>query len=341
MWDYVLSKYAKIGKIGEGTSGTVYKCLCRKSGQLKAMKRIGLAKFGNGIPSSATLSSLEQVIRDRSQLYLIFEYLPVDLGRHLHLTCKDCGLPPEIVKSFVYQMLQALQHCHARHIIHRDIKPANVLVDAGRNIVKLADFGLARPFGYPPRALSEGVVSLWYRAPELLLGETVYCCGVDMWSMGCVFAEMVTGATLFRGDSEMDQLLCIFRMKGVPTEESWPGVTKLRNYDSQSFPSWRTNRLCSEEKIVRAFEAEGLDLLTALLLYDPSSRIDAQQALSHPYFADFNEEVLPAAEEGNAGLPVDIMPPSFAKRFDALVRLVERDLGVEEGGRETPDKRAD
>lgn len=106
------------------------------------------------------------------------------------------------------------------------------------------------------------MVSLWYRPPELLLGETVYCCGVDMWSMGCVFAEIATGVTLFRGDCEIDQLLRIFRMKGVPTEASWPGVTNLRNYNPQSFPSWHTNRLCSEERIVRALGAEGLDLLT-------------------------------------------------------------------------------
>lgn len=106
------------------------------------------------------------------------------------------------------------------------------------------------------------MVSLWYRPPELLLGENVYCCGVDMWSMGCVFAEIATGVKLFHGDCEIDQLFRIFRMKGVPTEESWPGVTNLRNYNAQSFPSWYTNRLCSEERVVRALDAEGVDLLT-------------------------------------------------------------------------------
>ncbi|VDK25485.1 unnamed protein product [Taenia asiatica] len=311
------------------------------------MKRIRLARFGNGVPSRIireiaalrelrhpNIVTLEQVIYDRSQLYLIFEYLPVDLQRHLHLTCKECGLPPGV--SFTYQMLQALQHCHVRGIIHRDLKPSNVLVDASRNIVKLADFGLARPFDHSSRALSEEVVTLWYRPPELLLGATVYCFGVDMWSMGCVFAEVATGAALFRGDSEIDQLFRIFRMKGVPTEESWPGVAKLREYNLQSFPSWHTDRLSSEEKIVRALDAEGLDLLTALLLYDPSSRIDAQQALLHPYFADLDEELLPAVGGECVSLPVDIYPPAFAKRFDALVRLAESDLGVDEESEGSP-----
>eukprot|EP00108_Taenia_solium_P001683 TsM_000357300 transcript=TsM_000357300 gene=TsM_000357300 len=96
----------------------------------------------------------------------------------------------------MYQMLQALCYCHVRRIIHRDLKPQNVLVDVDRSVVKLADFDLARSFGYPIRALTHEVVTLWYRAPEILLGEAVYCCGVDMWSMGCMFAEMATGDPL-------------------------------------------------------------------------------------------------------------------------------------------------
>ncbi|VDK49566.1 unnamed protein product [Taenia asiatica] len=146
---------------------------------------------------------------------------------------------------------KALRYCHARHIIHCDLKPQNVLDNVNRSVVKLADFGMARSFGYPLRALTHEVVTLLYRAPEILLGEAVYCCGVDVWSMGCMFAEMATGDPLFCGDSEVDQLYQIFRMKETPTEETWPG---------------------------------------ALLRYDPPSRINAQRALDIKSLPAIGEE---------------------------------------------------
>ncbi|EUB56800.1 Cell division control protein [Echinococcus granulosus] len=343
MPNYALSDFFRLEKIGEGTYGIVYKCRNRKSGQLKAMKRIKLENFDEGVPSTAireiallkelehpNVVTLEQVILDRGRLYLIFEYLTLDLRRYLDNNCKDAGLPPDTVKLFMYQMLQALLYCHARRIIHRDLKPQNILVDVDRNVVKLADFGLARSFGYPLRKLTHEVVTLWYRSPEILLGETLYCCGVDMWSMGCMLAEIATGDPLFRGDSEIDQLFHIFRIMGMPTEENWPGVTKLRDYNSKSFPSWHTNKLRSQGKIVRALGAKGLDLLTALLLYDPASRINAQQALLHPYFADLDAELLPAVGEEFVGLPVDKIPSAIAEIFNAALTVADSELDVEE-----------
>ncbi|VDK42374.1 unnamed protein product [Taenia asiatica] len=322
------------------------------------MKRIKLENFDEGVPSTAireiallkelehpNIVTLEQVILDRGRLYLIFEYLTVDLRRYLDHNCKDSGLPPDTVKLFMYQMLQALLYCHARRIIHRDLKPQNILVDVDRKIVKLADFGLARSFGYPLRKLTHEVVTLWYRSPEILLGETLYCCGVDMWSMGCMLAEIATGDPLFRGDSEIDQLFHIFRIMGLPTEENWPGVTKLRDYNPKSFPSWHANRLYSQEKIVHALDAKGLDLLTALLLYDPSSRINAQRALLHPYFGDLDEESVPAVGEEFVGLPADRIPPAFAEVFNAMIAITDGEFDVEEvdeGSKKegtTPDKR--
>uniref|UniRef100_A0A0R3WGQ8 cyclin-dependent kinase n=1 Tax=Taenia asiatica TaxID=60517 RepID=A0A0R3WGQ8_TAEAS len=167
---------------------------------------------------------------------------------------------------------------------------------------------------------------LLHRAPEILLGEAVYCCGVDVSSMGCMFAEMATGDPLFCGDSEVDQLYQIFRMKGTPTEETWPTVAKLPNYSPTSFQSWHSNGLCSQEKIVRALDARGLDLLTALLRYDPPSRINAQRALLHPYFADLDKKSLPAIGEECVGLPIGEIPPDFAELFDALINIDESGL---------------
>ncbi|KAL5966605.1 Cyclin-dependent kinase 1, partial [Taenia solium] len=262
MSGYDLSRLSKLGKIGEGTYGLVYKCLDRKSGLLKALKQVKLEHYDQGVPSTTlreiallrelkhpNIVILEHVVLDDGQLYLVFEYLNVDLRRYLDLNYKNTGLPAETVKSFMYQMLQALCYCHIRRVIHRDLKPQNVLVDVSRSVVKLADFGLARSIGYPLRTLTHEIATLWYRSPEILLGEAVYCCGVDMWSMGCVFAEMATGDPLFCGDSEIDQLLQIFRVMGIPTEASWPGVTRLPHYKPKLFPSWHADRLCSQEKV--------------------------------------------------------------------------------------------
>uniref|UniRef100_A0A0R3W0A1 cyclin-dependent kinase n=1 Tax=Taenia asiatica TaxID=60517 RepID=A0A0R3W0A1_TAEAS len=183
---------------------------------------------------------------------------------------------------------------------------------------------------------------LLYRAPEILLGEAVYGCGVDVWSTGCMFAEMATGDLLFCGDSEIDQLYQIFRMKGTPTEETWPGVAKLPNYSPTSFPSWHSNRLCSQEKIVRALDARGLDLLPALL-YDPPSRINTQQALLQPYFADLDKRSLPAVGEEYVDLPIGKIPPDFAELFNGLINIDESGLEGEDEewmkeGEETSDK---
>ncbi|VDK26407.1 unnamed protein product [Taenia asiatica] len=299
----------------------------------------------------------------------------------MDLNYKDTGMPPDTVKaglrlclfliqSCMYQMLQALCYCHVRRIIHRDLKPENVLVDVNRGVVKLADFSMARSFGYPPRAFTHEVVTLLYRAPEILLGEAVYCCGVDVWSMGCMFAVMATGDPAFCDNSEIDQLYQIFRMKETPTEKTWPSVAKLPNYSPTSFPSWHSNRLCSQERIVRALDARGLDLLTmndhcvppsplyffllplsfqfhccvqesmqlidkslcALLRYDPPSRINAQQALLHPHFADFDKRSLPAVGEKYVGLPIGKIPPDFAELFNALINIDES--GLEGEGKE-------
>nr|XP_021491865.1 cyclin-dependent kinase 3 [Meriones unguiculatus] len=131
------------------------------------------------------------------------------------------------------------------------------------------------------RLSSLQVVTLWYRAPEILLGSKFYSTAVDIWSVGCIFAEMVTGKALFPGDSEIDQLFRIFRTLGTPSEATWPGVSQLPDYKS-TFPKWNRKGL---DKIVPSLGPEGKDLLLKLLQYDPSQRISAKTALAHPYFS--------------------------------------------------------
>ena len=148
-------------------------------------------------------------------------------------------LDPIKIKKFMFQLLSGISECHMRRIIHRDLKPANLLIDKGE-VLKIADFGLARTFSLPVRPYSREVVTLWYRAPEILLGATEYSTGIDIWAIGCIFVEMVTKKPLFAGDSDIDQLYRIFRVLGTPNEQNWPGVSNLRDYKN-SFPNYPTN----------------------------------------------------------------------------------------------------
>merc|ERR1719247_2611472 len=127
-------------------------------------------------------------------------------------------------------------------MLHRDLKPQNLLVDRRGDTLKLADFGLARAFNVPIRPYTHEVVTLWYRAPEVLLGEERYATPMDIWSLGCILAEMATGQALFPGDSEIDTIFRIFRLLGTPSDEVWPGVTTLRDY-KQHFPQWRDSNM--------------------------------------------------------------------------------------------------
>ncbi|THD26613.1 Cyclin-dependent kinase [Fasciola hepatica] len=325
---YALADFVRLEKIGEGTYGVVYKCRNRKNSLLAALKKIRLENDEEGVPSTAireisllkelqhpNIVNLEQVIMDNGRLYLVFEYLNVDLKRYLDDHGRKNRLDPLTVKSFMYQMLQGLLFCHGRRVIHRDLKPQNILVDSGRKIVKLADFGLARAFGIPVRVLTHEVVTLWYRAPEILLGAQRYSCAVDIWSMGCIFSEVATKEALFRGDSEIDQLFRIFRLLGTPCEDQWPGVTSLPAYKKKGFPMWRDCTLTTNPNISQAFDTLGLQLLQAMLVYEPSRRITARDALLHPYFADLDKTTVPATGEEYIGLPLDQLPHEVAAMF--------------------------
>ena len=199
-----------------------------------------------------------------------------------------------LLKSYCYQLLQAILFCHQRRVLHRDLKPQNLLIDKS-GAIKVADFGLARAFGVPVRVYTHEVVTLWYRAPEILLGANKYSCPVDIWSIGCIFAEMANKRPLFQGDSEIDQLFRIFRILRTPNEEIWPGVSSLPDFKS-TFPAWTTNNLEAQFKgeAKSNISELGMDLLKGMLEYDPSKRISAKKAITHPYFDDLDKSTLPA-----------------------------------------------
>merc|ERR1711898_69635 len=126
-------------------------------------------------------------------------------------------MEPLATKSFLYQLFKGVLYCHQHRVLHRDLKPQNLLINSD-NTLKLADFGLARAFGIPVRSYTHEVVTLWYRAPDVLMGSRKYSTPVDIWSCGCIFAEMVTGRPIFPGASEQEQLMKIMKIMGTPTE---------------------------------------------------------------------------------------------------------------------------
>lgn len=290
-----MEKYMKIEKIGEGTYGVVYKAKDKSTGEIVALKKIRLEAEDEGVPSTAireisilrelshkNIVNLKDVVHQDSKLYLVFEFLDQDLKRYMDLIGKK-AMNPMLIKSYLQQLLLGMAFCHAHRVLHRDLKPQNLLIDRAGTL-KIADFGLARAFGVPVRTYTHEVVTLWYRAPEVLLGGKQYSTPVDIWSIGCIFAEMVTRTPLFPGDSEIDQLFRVFRLLGTPNEQTWPGVSSFPDF-KPSFPQWPSQKI---SKVVPDLDLLGVDLLSKMLCYEPHKRISAQQALAHPYFEDLN-----------------------------------------------------
>jgi cyclin-dependent kinase 2 len=233
---------------------------------------------------------LLDVVHSDKKLFLVFEYLDKDLKKlmddHNDMIKSrggptSSGLPEKVVRSYLRQLLDGISYCHQHRVLHRDLKPQNLLINS-KGHIKLADFGLARAFGVPVRTYTHEVITLWYRAPEILLGSKFYTATVDTWSLGCIFAEMVSRRPLFPGDSEIDQLFRIFRSLGTPTEEGWPGVSSLPDF-KPVFPRWKPQDI--RQVLPSSLAEGGHDLLARLLIYNPTKRLSARQALAHSYLA--------------------------------------------------------
>ena len=291
-------KFQKLEKLGDGTYGTVYKAKDLRSKQIVAIKKIKPEDGEEGISSTtireiALLKELSHhknivtlhdvTVCDQNNMYLIFEFAQYDLKKYInqHKRNKKC-LSAKQLKNILYQLLEGIAYCHANRIMHRDLKPQNILI-SGEECVKIADFGLARTFSIPNRDWTHEVVTLWYRAPEILLGDDQYTPYVDIWGLGAIFSEMVNDSKpLFRGDSEITQLMAIFRICGSPNQENWPSVTALKYYKA-NFPQWKAK---SMQDVVPRLDRLGRDFLSRMLMLNPIKRVTAKQALNHPYFSE-------------------------------------------------------
>ncbi|XP_057293336.1 cyclin-dependent-like kinase 5 [Hydractinia symbiolongicarpus] len=292
-----MMKYEKLEKIGEGTYGTVFKAKHKDTLEVVALKRVRLDEDDEGIPSSAlreicllkelkhkNIVRLYDVMHSDKKLTIVFEYCDQDLKKYFD-SCQG-EIDPNIVKSFMYQLLRGLAFCHEKHILHRDLKPQNLLINKTGEL-KLADFGLARAFGIPVRCFSAEVVTLWYRPPDVLMGAKLYTTSIDIWSAGCIFAEIANaGRPLFPGSDVDDQLKRIFRLLGSPSEDNWPGVSKLPLYKDFNIPP-----SVSIHAVVPKMNSAAKDLLQKHLVLNPTHRVTADEAMQHVYFADLSPAV--------------------------------------------------
>ncbi|KAI8613644.1 serine/threonine-protein kinase pef1 [Chytriomyces sp. MP71] len=219
-------RYLRLEKLGEGTYATVYKGKNRLTNDIVALKEIHLDPE-EGAPSTAireislmkelrhvNIVRLYDVIHNEKTLTLVFEFMDQDLKKYMDVSGAAGALPPHLCKTFLYQLLRGIAFCHENRVLHRDLKPQNLLINS-RMELKIADFGLARAFGIPVNTFSNEVVTLWYRAPDVLLGSRNYSTSIDIWSAGCIMAEVYSGKPLFPGKTNEDQLLRIFKLLGT------------------------------------------------------------------------------------------------------------------------------
>ncbi|KAK9896592.1 Pkinase-domain-containing protein [Cystobasidium minutum MCA 4210] len=300
--------YERLAQVGEGTYGKVYKARRQDTGKLVALKRIRMEAEKDGFPVTAIreiklLQSLDhpnvlklmEMMVSKGHVYMVSEYLEHDLTGILNNPHMQSNKFTDAnLKSLMQQLLAGLDYIHWRGVLHRDLKGSNILL--GRNgDLKIADFGLAKFYDKRVRNdYTNRVITLWYKPPELLFGETVYGPEVDMWSAGCIFLELFTKKPVFQGQDELHQLDVIFRYMGTPSTDTWPEVTSLPWYElvkpKHSAPSqFRETFAGTYLKSPLAIQ-----LAEALLSFNPAKRPTAAEALTMPYFTSDDE---PKAEK--------------------------------------------
>jgi cell division cycle 2-like protein len=291
-----VEEFQCINRIEEGTYGVVYRARDKRTNETVALKRLKMEKEKEGFPITS-LREISTLLKAQHQnivtvreivvgsnmdkIYIVMEFVEHDL-KCLMETMKQPFLLGE-VKTLMMQLLRAVAHLHDNWILHRDLKTSNLLL-SHKGILKVGDFGLAREYGSPLKPYTPIVVTLWYRSPELLLQAKQYSYPIDIWSVGCIFGELLTMKPLFPGKSEIDQLNIIFKDLGTPNEKIWPGYSELPLVKKVNFTEHPYNNL--RNRFGQKLTNLGFDLLNRFLTYCPNRRITAEEALKHEFFKE-------------------------------------------------------
>lgn len=379
-----VEEFQCLNRIEEGTYGVVYRARDKRTEEIVALKRLKMEKEKEGFPITAlreintllkgqhpNIVTVREIVvgSNMDKIFIVMDYVEHDLKSLMETMKhrKQVFLPAE-VKCLTQQLLRAVGHLHDNWILHRDLKTSNLLLShkgilkvsrlvaiflittnlsQSKNDFQVGDFGLAREYGSPLKAYTSVVVTLWYRAPELLLCCKEYSIPIDMWSVGCIFAEFLSMAALFPGKSEIDQLNRIFKVKikklnrcsrslqkknfsnqdlGTPNEKIWPGYGELPAVQKMTFAEYPVSNL--RKKFAHLTSELGLSLLQGLLTYDPKQRLTADQALRKDYFKELPLPIDPAmfptwpakSELGaRKALASSPKPPSGGGQFKQLV----------------------
>ncbi|XP_037073213.1 cyclin-dependent kinase 10-like [Pollicipes pollicipes] len=290
-----VSEFEKLNRIGEGTYGVVYRARDTRSDQIVALKKMRMEKEKDGLPVSGlreiaillkcrheNVVKLHEVAVGRSMesIFLVMEYCEQDLASLLDNM--QTPFSESQVKCIMLQVFRGLSHLHRSFVVHRDLKVSNLLL-TDKGCVKIADFGLARLYGAPPRPMTPKVVTLWYRAPELLLMARAQTTAIDMWAAGCILGELLAHKPLLPGRSEIHQLELVIELLGTPNDTIWPGYSQLPALENFTLKQQPYNNL---KQRFSWLSNSGLRLLNFLFMYDPRKRATADECLESSYFKE-------------------------------------------------------
>ncbi|KAK4773322.1 hypothetical protein SAY87_028341 [Trapa incisa] len=304
-------EYERLNRISEGTYGVVFRAKDKKTGEIVALKKVKMNKEDPdmGFPLSALreinillsinhpsiVTVKEVVMGDLDNVFMVMEYMEHDLKALMEMRKRPFSTSE--IKCLMLQLLDGVKYLHDNWVLHRDLKTSNLLMN-NEGELKICDLGLSRHYASPLKPYTPLVVTMWYRAPELLLGCKEYSTAIDMWSVGCIMAELLANEPLFKGSNEVNQLDKIFRTLGTPNEKIWPEFPNFpgakANFVKQPYNLLRKKFPATSFTGSTVLSESGFDLLNRLLTYDPEKRITAHEALNHRWF---QEVPLPTCKE--------------------------------------------
>lgn len=310
-----MNKYEVLGIVGEGAYGVVLKCRNKETTEIVAIKKFKESDDDEVLRKTTlrevkilrmlrhnNIVSLKEAFKRKSKLYLVFEYVEKNLLEVLEE--EPTGMDPEMVRLYIYQLVQAIHWCHSNSVIHRDIKPENLLINIRSKTLKLCDFGFARVLSSKANEdLTDYVATRWYRAPELLLGSTNYTFAVDMWAIGCIMGEISDGQPIFPGDSEVDQLYIIQKVLGPLTSDHLDMFMTNPRFAGLKFPDMSRPETL-QNKYLGKLSKRALGFMRSLLVMEPKDRLNSQACLDDIYFESLVQE-----QQGRLGTTI---PPVSA-----------------------------